>query len=160
MLSATRFRASAVALAMPEPFCTLAMLPAISSPVFLAACADLLARLRTSSATTAKPLPASPARAASTAALSARILVWKAMSSMTLIILLISADEPAMASIAASMLSMCPPPCSTSSCARWESAVASRAFWAFCFTCRAMSWREAESSSMELACSTAPCERA
>lgn len=32
---------------------------------------------------TAKPLPCSPARAASTAALSARILVWNAMPSMT-----------------------------------------------------------------------------
>ena len=42
------------------------------------------ARLRTSVATTAKPRPCSPARAASTAALSARILVWKAMPSMTL----------------------------------------------------------------------------
>jgi hypothetical protein len=43
--------------------------------------------LRTSSATTAKPAPASPARAASTAALRARMLVWKAISSMTLMIL-------------------------------------------------------------------------
>ena len=39
------------------------------------ASALLLARLRTSSATTAKPLPAAPARAASTAAFSARMLV-------------------------------------------------------------------------------------
>ena len=36
---------------------------------------DAEARLRTSPATTAKPLPAVPARAASTAALSARMLV-------------------------------------------------------------------------------------
>jgi AcrR family transcriptional regulator len=42
-----------------------------------------LARPRTSEATTAKPRPCSPARAASTAALSARMLVWKAMPSMT-----------------------------------------------------------------------------
>jgi hypothetical protein len=48
---------------------------------------DLLGRLararrqvRTSSATTAKPLPCSPARAASTAALSASRLVWNAMT--------------------------------------------------------------------------------
>jgi len=34
-------------------------------------------------ATTAKPRPCSPARAASTAALSARMLVWKAMPSIT-----------------------------------------------------------------------------
>jgi hypothetical protein len=41
----------------------------------LAAAALRLARLRTSLATTAKPRPCSPARAASTAALSARMLV-------------------------------------------------------------------------------------
>ena len=40
-----------------------------------AACALLCAKLRTSSATTAKPMPASPARAASTAAFNAKILV-------------------------------------------------------------------------------------
>ena len=40
------------------------------------------ARLRTSSATTAKPRPCSPARAASTEALRARMLVWKAMPSI------------------------------------------------------------------------------
>jgi hypothetical protein len=38
--------------------------------------------VRTSAATTAKPRPCSPARAASTAALSARMLVWTAMLSM------------------------------------------------------------------------------
>ena len=54
--------------------------PAVS----LAAWAERCARLRTSSATTAKPMPASPARAASTAALSARMLVWNAISSIVL----------------------------------------------------------------------------
>ena len=48
-----------------------------------AASALRCARLRTSLATTAKPRPCSPARAASTAALSARMLVWKAMPSIT-----------------------------------------------------------------------------
>ena len=41
------------------------------------------ASLRTSAATTAKPLPASPARAASMAALRASRLVWPAMSSIS-----------------------------------------------------------------------------
>ncbi len=47
-----------------------------------AAAALRCARLRTSEATTANPRPCSPARAASTAALRARMLVWKAMPSM------------------------------------------------------------------------------
>ncbi|MNL23513.1 hypothetical protein D3C87_1449060 [compost metagenome] len=41
------------------------------------------ASVRTASATTAKPLPCSPARAASTAALSANRFVWNAISSIT-----------------------------------------------------------------------------
>ena len=45
-----------------------------------------LASARTSSATTAKPRPASPARAASMAAFNANKLVWVAESSMVLTI--------------------------------------------------------------------------
>jgi len=41
------------------------------------------ARLRTSSATTLKPLPSELARAASTAALRARKFVWKPITSIT-----------------------------------------------------------------------------
>ncbi len=61
-------------------------LPAIKPLVLRAASAERCARFRTSSATTAKPLPASPARAASTAAFKANRLVWKAISSMVLMI--------------------------------------------------------------------------
>ncbi len=50
----------------------------ISRAIWLLRCA----RLRTSLATTAKPRPCSPARAASTAAFSARMFVWKAMPSI------------------------------------------------------------------------------
>ncbi|OIQ65869.1 hypothetical protein GALL_525680 [mine drainage metagenome] len=55
----------------------------ISSLISFAAEAERCARLRTSPATTAKPRPCSPARAASTAAFNARMLVWKAMPSIT-----------------------------------------------------------------------------
>ena len=43
-------------------------------------------------ATTANPLPASPALAASTEAFNARILVWKAIPSIVFTIFLISSD--------------------------------------------------------------------
>ena len=59
------------------------------SVAFLAAPALLAASCLTSSATTAKPFPAAPARAASTEALRARRLVWNAISSMALAIFVI-----------------------------------------------------------------------
>ena len=55
----------------------------MSAAISLAAVALRCARLRTSLATTAKPRPSSPARAASTAAFSARMFVWNAIESMT-----------------------------------------------------------------------------
>ena len=61
--------------------------------ISLAASADRWARARTSWATTAKPRPASPARAASTPAFRASRLVWKAISSITPMIWLISVDD-------------------------------------------------------------------
>ena len=53
------------------------MLPAV--------CLEFSARVLISPATTAKPFPASPARAASMEALRARRLVWDAISRMTLV---------------------------------------------------------------------------
>jgi len=55
----------------------------MSCRISRAAWALRCASVRTSPATTAKPLPCAPARAASTPALSARMLVWKAMLSTT-----------------------------------------------------------------------------
>jgi hypothetical protein len=64
--------------------------------------ADRLQRLaRGSDATTAKPLPASPARAASTPAFRASRLVWKAISSMTPMIWVIWRDEASISPMAA-----------------------------------------------------------
>ena len=74
------------------------------------------ARRRTSTATTAKPLPASPARAASTDALSARRLVWKAMSSMRPMMLEILAEEAVIRSMALVAWFITSPPSS----AAWE----------------------------------------
>ena len=56
---------------------------------------------RTSSATTAKPRPCSPARAASMAALRASRLVWSAMPRMVCMMVLISCDCLPRASIPA-----------------------------------------------------------
>jgi hypothetical protein len=58
------------------PLCT-ERISRVISPVAFAVCT---ASDFTSEATTAKPRPASPARAASMVALSARRLVWPAMS--------------------------------------------------------------------------------
>ncbi len=66
-----------------EPALTLLTVDSISVLISLAACELRCASERTSPATTAKPRPCSPARAASTAAFSARILVWNAMPSIT-----------------------------------------------------------------------------
>jgi hypothetical protein len=76
-----------------EPASTLSTLSLISCLISLAACALRCARLRTSPATTAKPRPCSPARAASTAAFSARMLVWNAMPSITPMMSLIFASS-------------------------------------------------------------------
>ena len=127
--------------------------------VALAAWSDLAARLRTSSATTAKPLPAVPARAASTAAFRARMLVWKAMSSMVLRILLISWELSlisAMASIISCILLLHWVMLSPTSLALLLALRALSAFWV---TCWETSLMEAASSSTELACSVEPWAR-
>ena len=86
-LFAVSTRATEKAISSPM----LPIIPAISS-VALALCS---ASLRTSSATTAKPRPASPARAASIAALSANKLVCPAMPLITSTMPLMFSDAAA-----------------------------------------------------------------
>ena len=108
MISVTRFTEATISLKVwPDwftsdapvlTFCTESWINALIS---LAAAADRCARFRTSAATTANPRPCSPARAASTAALSARRLVWNAISSMTEMISEIRSDARVISSIEA-----------------------------------------------------------
>ncbi len=78
--SASAVSATMLAVAQPvsSPICP------TNAEISAVAFAVRSASLRTSSATTAKPRPCSPARAASIAALSASKLVWSAISLMRL----------------------------------------------------------------------------
>jgi hypothetical protein len=82
----------------------------IKTLISRAAAADRCARARTSLATTANPRPDSPARAASMAAFSARMLVWKAMPSMVVVMSPMRLDAAWMPSMVATMVPMISPP--------------------------------------------------
>ena len=108
----------AITSAMVAPALLVSTLPAFTVAIewsircltSLAAVAERCARLRTSPATTAKPRPCSPARAASTAAFKARIFVWKAMPSIRPIMSRILRDEVLISSIVVTTsLTMVPP---------------------------------------------------
>ena len=113
-------------------------------PISLVALVVRSARARTSSATTAKPRPCSPARAASMAAFSARRLVWSAISSMVPTISPIWSDRaPRLSTVAAdcftfSAIRFMPAtdccttatPCTASSSPCRELSAASEQFWA------------------------------
>ncbi len=89
-IAAFSLNASWVAFVNSLPLRTALIVFSIRLLVFFAASDARIARFRTSSATTAKPAPASPARAASTAAFRASRFVWKAISSIVLMIFPVS----------------------------------------------------------------------
>ena len=94
---------SPVLVASSDPVVTCWLDVSIKALISLAAVALRCASVRTSAATTAKPRPCSPALAASTAAFSARILVWKEMPSMTEMISWTLAELAAMSCMVAIM---------------------------------------------------------
>ena len=150
-----RSKARRVSSAIDTPEATRCDASSIRSLLSRAARADRPARLRTSCATTAKPRPYCPARAASTAAFKARRFVWKAISSITLMILAISSEDDRIASIA------CTIPI-TLSCPSFVAVEAELARWlailaelALARTCVSVSSAEAEISSTEVLCTWA-----
>ena len=106
-------------------------------PISSVARAVWVARLFTSFATTAKPFPASPARAASIVAFSASRLVCEAMSAISFTTSPMRAAAVESCAIVWSVELAC--------------AAASDATLALCSTWRAISWIEAESSSAAVA---------
>ncbi|MNV39265.1 hypothetical protein D3C71_1308380 [compost metagenome] len=142
-----------------EPSLTLPTESSIRPLISLAAAAERWARVRTSLATTAKPRPCSPARAASTAAFSARMLVWKAMPSMTEMISAIFLDEVWIALMVVTTWPTTSPPCEATVCAPMASWLAWRACSAFWRTVEVSSSIEAAVSSRLAACCSVRRER-
>ncbi len=99
--------------------------------VSFAEAAARCARFRTSSATTAKPRPCSPARAASTAAFRARRFVWKAISLITSMILAMRPALSWMSFMAPWSSPMLVFPCSAARRAFWARVAAEDALSAF-----------------------------
>ena len=157
--STTRFSIAAVSSASFAPFSTAFREPSISTVVSRDASALLVARFLTSPATTANPLPLSPALAASTEAFSANILVWNAISSMALTILPISYDLFLSSCIASSIscIRVLLLAASLPTSATLLFAVA--ALSALADTCSDISLILSASSSTAPACSDAPCAR-
>ncbi len=97
--TASRMRARASSV-RPAPWRTWSADSATSCLICWVAAAVRWASVRTSVATTAKPRPASPARAASTAAFSASRLVWNATDSIRWMISPMWLDEAEMSAMA------------------------------------------------------------
>ncbi|CAB3918452.1 hypothetical protein LMG26691_05411 [Achromobacter animicus] len=166
MMSVTRFTEATISCIVAparstccEPAPTLDTESSIRLLISLAAWALRCASERTSPATTAKPLPCSPARAASTAAFSARMLVWNAMPSMTDTISEILRELAEMPSMVLTTSDTAEPPRSATSDALAANWLAWRALSAFCFTVEASCSIDAAVSSSEAACSSVRLDR-
>ncbi len=103
-----------------------------------------------------KTSSASPARAASTAALSARMFVWNAISSMVLMILAMSWEEALISPMAVRICSMCSEPRSAELRFSAESVLAWWELSEFCLVVAAISSSDALVSSRLAACSLEP----
>ncbi len=133
-----------------EPCATRSTLAEIRPLISRAASALRPARARTSLATTAKPRPCSPARAASTAAFRARMLVWKAMLSITPMMSAIFWLEVLMSRMVSTT-------CPTTAPPRSATALASRARVLACWALSALCTTASRSSCMEAeVCCSAP----
>ncbi len=113
--------------ACADPVRTVVTEASISSLISLAAVDERCASVRTSPATTAKPRPCSPARAASTAAFSARILVWKAMPSIMPVISAMRFELVLIAPIVSTIWPVATWPCCATAAALSASVLAWRA---------------------------------
>ena len=136
------------------PFSTLPTLSPINTLISLAAVAERCASERTSLATTAKPRPCSPARAASTAAFSARMLVWNAMPSITPMMSVILFELSVMPFIVATTCPTTSPPRAATVDAPSASSLARRAVSALSLTVAVSSSIDAAVCCRLLACSS------
>ncbi len=134
-----------------EPRSTRSTLVPIRPLISLAAAAERLASERTSEATTAKPRPCSPARAASTAAFSARMLVWKAMPSMVPMMSPILREASLMPFIVSTTWPTTAPPLTATAEASVAICLASRALSELCLTVESSSSIDEAVSSSALA---------
>ncbi len=135
-----------------EPSVTWPTESSIRVLISLAAPAERWASARTSEATTAKPRPCSPARAASTAAFKARMLVWKAMPSITEMISAMRLDEASIPAMVVTTRPTTSPPCEATCAALAASVLACTAWSAFWRTVEVSSSIEAAVSSRLAAC--------
>ena len=152
------FNEAAVSLVKFSPLVTADKEFPIITVIFFTASPDCSARFLTSSATTAKPLPASPALAASIAAFKAKRFVWEAISSIVLIIAEICFEEMVISFIESNNFCILVLPSSTICLVVLEKLLAFSAFSVFFLTWSSISVKLAKSSSTAPAWSVDPSE--